>query len=90
MREYVFTEEERKVLNEFLQSGSKSDVFYVLLSRIRRNCEALRGDLALLEEVLEKAERKTNSLRKNEPKRSLLSRLRRKPHRSEEDRYAAW
>lgn len=51
MRGYVFTNEERKILNTYVKKGSKVKHFNVIMTLIRRNQENLEGDLKLLNAV---------------------------------------
>ena len=54
MREYIFTDVERDILNTYFNKGIKVKDFYVLLSRIRASYSQIKEDLILLEKVLEK------------------------------------
>jgi len=55
MRAYIFTEEEKRTLREWLEKGLRLNGFQVLMHRIRKNAQRIREDYKLLEEVLEKA-----------------------------------
>lgn len=54
MREYVLTDLERNIAEEFLKTGKKLDGFSVLRHRIERNLETLDRDLGLVKKFYEK------------------------------------
>jgi hypothetical protein len=54
MREYVFTEKERMVLQNYLERGIKGNLFYVLIHRLRNHYNSLKADIELIEKVLKK------------------------------------
>jgi len=55
LRNYLFTDLERKMLHSYLRNGHKEKHFNVLLSLIRRNQSTLTDDLNLLGKVSKKA-----------------------------------
>ena len=56
MRTYIFTEEERRILREWLEKGLRLNGFQVLMHRIRKNAQRIREDYRLLEEVLKRSQ----------------------------------
>ena len=56
MRNYVFTQREREIVEAYLRRGLKLDGFQVLAGRIRRNSKKLMNDLALLKQIMKKLE----------------------------------
>jgi len=52
MREYILTEKERIVLKCYSEKGIKSNHFYVLVHRLRKNYNSLKTDMHLVEMVL--------------------------------------
>jgi hypothetical protein len=56
MREYVLTDNERKILKQFLSNGTKLQGFSMLVFRARQAEKRLADDLALVRKVLKKAE----------------------------------
>lgn len=52
LRSYIFTEIERKMINDYLNTGIKIQDFYVLLNRITGNYSRLKEDMKLLEKIL--------------------------------------
>jgi hypothetical protein len=54
MRQYVFTNVEREILETYLNSGVKLQDFRILIYRIKKNREPLENDLKLVENVLHK------------------------------------
>ena len=54
MREYVLTDLERNIAEEFLKTGKKLDGFSVLRRRIERSLETLDKDLWLVKKFYEK------------------------------------
>ena len=56
MREYVLTPRERKILEDFIESGIKLNGFSVLVIRLKRASKRLMADLKLIRATLEKLE----------------------------------
>jgi len=56
MREYVLTNNERRILKQFLSTGDKLQGFSMLVFRARQSGKRLADDLALLQRVLKKTE----------------------------------
>lgn len=54
MREYILTEHEREILETYLKEAIRMEGFRILIFRIRRSLERLRGDIELIETVLSK------------------------------------
>lgn len=54
---YVFTEIERRLIENYLNTGIKVQDFYVLLNRIKATYPRLREDMSLIENMLEKEKR---------------------------------
>jgi hypothetical protein len=54
MRQYVFTNVEREILETYLNSGVKLQDFRILMYRIKKNHELLKNDLKLVDAVLKK------------------------------------
>jgi len=52
MKEYILTEKERKVLNDYLEKGVKGNHYYVLVHRLKKNYNVLRADMELIERML--------------------------------------
>jgi len=61
MREYILTQNERKILKQFLSTGDKLQGFSMLVFRARQSQKRLTDDLTLLHKVL----RKTGELKRN-------------------------
>ena len=57
MRNYIFTEIERKLIDTYFNKGIKEQDFYVLLNRINSSYSRLREDMKLMEKILEKESR---------------------------------
>lgn len=56
MREYVLTPRERKILEDFIESGIKLNGFSVLVIRLKRANKRLMTDMKLIRTTLEKLE----------------------------------
>jgi len=56
MRNYIFTEREREIVETYLKRNLKLDGFQVLTGRIRANAKKLIDDVELLEKIVEKLE----------------------------------
>jgi len=56
MREYVLTSRERKILEDFIDSGIKLNGFSVLVIRLKRASKRLKADMKLIKATLEKLE----------------------------------
>jgi hypothetical protein len=56
MREYVLTPRERKILEDFIESGIKLNGFSVLVIRLKRASKRLVADMKLIRATLEKLE----------------------------------
>lgn len=56
MREYILTEQERKIIKMFLETGEKLEGFRLLLHRTR-TMKQIREDLNLIENFLRKIEK---------------------------------
>ena len=54
MRGYVFTKDEKKILNVYIKRGVKIRHFNVIMTLIRRNQENLEEDLKILNAVVRK------------------------------------
>lgn len=54
MRGYVFTGEERKILNTYIKKGSKTKHFNVIMTLIRRNQKNLEEDMKTMNAVNKK------------------------------------
>lgn len=54
MRTYILTENERKIVNRFLENGEKLDGFRVLLYNIRKAKKTLEEDLNKITQIIEK------------------------------------
>ncbi len=54
MRQYLLTEQERQIINKYLQTGDKLEGFKVLLHRCRHT-ETVQEDLNLIKRLIEKA-----------------------------------
>lgn len=54
MRQYIFTDIERKILETYLDSNIKIEDFRILIHRIKKNHELLKNDLKLVDAVLKK------------------------------------
>jgi hypothetical protein len=54
MRGYVFTKEEKKILNTYIKRGVKIRHFNVIMTLIRRNQKNLEEDLKILTRVVQK------------------------------------
>jgi hypothetical protein len=55
MREYILTEQERKIIKKYLETGEKLEGFRVLLYRCR-HMKKVQEDLNLIKQLLEKAD----------------------------------
>lgn len=64
MRGYVFTKEEKKILNTYIKRGVKVRHFNVIMTLIRRNQANLEGDLKILNAVVKKIKRSSNKRRR--------------------------
>jgi hypothetical protein len=53
MRLYILTEKERKEIKRFLKDRKSTNLIKVLKFRGTRHIEELRGDIKLLEELVE-------------------------------------
>ncbi len=56
MRTYILTQIEKNLLMEYLDNGTTSDAFYVLLNRITANRTNLLNELGLIQRVIDKRE----------------------------------
>lgn len=56
MRGYVFTKDEKQILNAYIKRGVKIRHFNVIMTLIRRNRENLEQDLKILNAVNRKIE----------------------------------
>ena len=56
LRGYVFTNDEKKILNTYVRKGVKTRHFNVIMTLIRRNKDNLEEDLKLLNSVARKVE----------------------------------
>lgn len=54
MREYILTDNERKILKAYLSKETKLQGFSMLVFRARQSEKRLRDDLALLHRILKK------------------------------------
>jgi len=54
MRGYIFTDQERKIIKEFVEKGVKLEGLSVLRNRIKKNLKTLQEDMLLLQKLLEK------------------------------------
>ena len=54
MRQYILTDVEREIAKTYLNSGVKLQDFRILIYRIKKNHEALKNDLNIIEDVLQK------------------------------------
>jgi hypothetical protein len=54
MRQYVFTDVERKILETYLKKDIKLQDFRILMFRIKKNHEQLKSDMKLIDAVLQK------------------------------------
>ena len=54
MRSYLLTEQERKMIRKFLETGDKLEGFKVLLYRCRHSQTTIKTDLDLIKKFLEK------------------------------------
>lgn len=52
MREYILTDKEREILENYLKMGTRGNHFYVLVHRLRNHYVHLRDDISLIERVL--------------------------------------
>jgi hypothetical protein len=64
MRGYVFTGEERKILNAYVKRSVKIKHFNVIMTLIRRNQANLEEDLKLLNAVTKKLKSKSKKRRR--------------------------
>ena len=60
MRGYVFTKEEKKILNTYVKRGDKVRHFNVIMTLIRRNQKNLEDDLEILNAVTRRMKRSPN------------------------------
>jgi flagellar biosynthesis component FlhA len=60
MRGYVFTKEEKKILNTYIKRGVKIRHFNVIMTLIRRNQANLEEDLKILNAVVRKIKSSSN------------------------------
>ena len=56
MRSKILTEHERHLLRVFLTEGIRQEGFKVLLHRMRKNVNRIKGDMELMLKVLGKLE----------------------------------
>jgi len=56
MRNYIFTEREREIVEAYLKRKLKLDGFQVLAVRVRKNAKKLMSDMELLKKIMEKLE----------------------------------
>jgi len=56
MRNYIFTEREREIVEAYLKRKLKLDGFQVLAVRVRKNSKKLMSDMELLKKIMEKLE----------------------------------
>lgn len=54
MRNYILTSHEKKIAEEFIESGKKLNGFRLLYLRMKQNLITLEDDLKLIKFVLEK------------------------------------
>jgi len=54
MREYILTQQEKEIIQEYLASGKKLDGFRTLLCRTR-NMKRINSDIELIKQFLAKA-----------------------------------
>jgi len=54
MRNYIFTQREREIVEAYLKRGLKLDGFQVLAGRVRKNAKKLMNDMELLKKIIEK------------------------------------
>jgi hypothetical protein len=64
LRGYVFTGEERKILNAYVKRSVKIKHFNVIMTLIRRNQDNLEQDLKLLNAVTKKLKSKSKKRRR--------------------------
>lgn len=57
MRKYLLTEQERKIIQRYLDTGEKLEGFKTILHRCR-NMQVIESDLKLIKQLLEKTEQK--------------------------------
>jgi hypothetical protein len=57
MREYILTDNEKQIINKYLETGEKVRNFDTLLHRIR-NMQGITTDMELIKKFLEKVEGK--------------------------------
>ena len=55
MRQYVLSEQEKKVITEYMETGKKLEGFNVILHRAR-HLEKVNADLELIKQFLSKVE----------------------------------
>ena len=60
MRGYVFTKEEKKILNTYVKRGEKVRHFNVIMTLIRRNQKNLEEDMKILNAVVRKINSSSN------------------------------
>ncbi len=56
MRTYIFTDQERKIIAEYLKTGERSVAFNMILHRIRFHLKSIENDFGLIEHVLKEVE----------------------------------
>ena len=56
MRKYILTDREKEISREFLETGKKLEVFYLLHHHLLERIESLEDDLKLSKMVLAKIE----------------------------------
>ncbi|MGI0091727.1 MAG: hypothetical protein ACREBS_08460 [Nitrososphaerales archaeon] len=64
MRGYVFTNDEKKILNTYVRRGLKTRHFNVIMTLIRRNKDNLEQDLRLLNSVASKVKSSSRNSRR--------------------------
>jgi len=60
MRTYLLTEQERKIINKFLDTDEKLEGFKVLLHRCRHSQITIKTDLELVERLLAKTHKRAS------------------------------
>ncbi|HUS78364.1 MAG TPA: hypothetical protein VM050_06870 [Patescibacteria group bacterium] len=77
MRSYIFTESERRRLRRWLENGEEDDTTRMLFVGVRRNLNALTGDLTLMSMVARELSRRGRFAGRSTLPRGLSSTLRR-------------
>jgi len=54
MRNYILTEQERRIIKEYVENDVKLEGLSVLRNRIKKNIKTLQEDMSLLQKLLEK------------------------------------